>query len=122
MVVSEPIPDPAPNPAAAGQPPQPAAAPDTVAAAGTPADSKPPEPEEPPTLSGDEIARIVPEAGNRRAVELEEVPSVVRNAVLAAEDRRQRYRLTPAGRRQLEAQIAAMEPIVQAATRRLKLT
>lgn len=38
--------------------------------------------------SGDnEIARIVPEAGNRRAVELEEVPSVVRNAVLAAEDR-----------------------------------
>ena len=59
MVVSEPIPDPAPNPAAAGQPPQPAAAPDTVAAAGTPADSKPPEPEEPPTLSGDEIARIV---------------------------------------------------------------
>lgn len=34
-----------------------------------------------------EIARIVPEAGNRRAVELEEVPSVVRNAVLAAEDR-----------------------------------
>ena len=38
--------------------------------------------------SGDnEIVRIVPEAGNRRAVELEEVPSVVRNAVLAAEDR-----------------------------------
>ncbi|WP_431832924.1 transglycosylase domain-containing protein [Corynebacterium freneyi] len=34
-----------------------------------------------------EIARIVPEAGNRRAVELDEVPSVVRNAVLAAEDR-----------------------------------
>lgn len=41
---------------------------------------------------------------------------------LAAEDRRQRYRLTPAGRRHLEAQIAAMEPIVQAAARRLKLT
>ncbi|WP_295626439.1 transglycosylase domain-containing protein [uncultured Corynebacterium sp.] len=34
-----------------------------------------------------ELARIVPEAGNRRAVDLEEVPSVVRNAVLAAEDR-----------------------------------
>ncbi|MFC3849549.1 transglycosylase domain-containing protein [Corynebacterium hansenii] len=34
-----------------------------------------------------EIARIVPEAGNRRAVNLQDVPSVVRNAVLAAEDR-----------------------------------
>jgi len=41
---------------------------------------------------------------------------------LTAEDRRQRYRLTPAGRRHLEVQVAAMEPIVQAASRRLKLT
>ena len=34
-----------------------------------------------------ELTRIVPEAGNRRAVDLDEIPAVVRNAVLAAEDR-----------------------------------
>lgn len=34
-----------------------------------------------------EITRIVPEAGNRRAVTIDEIPPVVRNAVLAAEDR-----------------------------------
>ncbi len=34
-----------------------------------------------------EITRIVPEAGNRRDISLNEVPDQVRNAVLAAEDR-----------------------------------
>ncbi|WP_445228160.1 transglycosylase domain-containing protein [Corynebacterium sp. H78] len=34
-----------------------------------------------------EITRIVPEAGNRRNVQIEDVPDEVRNAVLAAEDR-----------------------------------
>ncbi|MBV7294320.1 penicillin-binding protein [Corynebacterium sp. TAE3-ERU12] len=34
-----------------------------------------------------ELARIVPEAGNREAIDLDEVPVQVRNAVLAAEDR-----------------------------------
>lgn len=34
-----------------------------------------------------ELTRIVPEGGNRRNVELKDVPDAVRNAVLAAEDR-----------------------------------
>ncbi|MBX7187292.1 MAG: PadR family transcriptional regulator, partial [Vicinamibacteria bacterium] len=41
---------------------------------------------------------------------------------LAAEERRQRYRMTPLGRRHLEAQLAVMEPIVRVAARRLKLS
>ena len=39
---------------------------------------------------------------------------------LAADDRRRPYRLTAAGRRHLEAELAALEPIVRIGTRRLK--
>jgi DNA-binding PadR family transcriptional regulator len=39
---------------------------------------------------------------------------------LAVDDRRRPYRLTAAGRAHLEAQLAALEPIVRAATRRLR--
>ena len=39
---------------------------------------------------------------------------------LRADDRRRPYRLTPAGRRHLEAQLNALEPIVRAGIRRLR--
>jgi DNA-binding PadR family transcriptional regulator len=39
---------------------------------------------------------------------------------VAAEDRRQPYRLTPAGRRHLEEQLAALESVVRVGLRRLK--
>ena len=39
---------------------------------------------------------------------------------LAAEDRRRPYRITPVGRQHLQAQLAALEPIVRVGTRRLK--
>jgi DNA-binding PadR family transcriptional regulator len=39
---------------------------------------------------------------------------------LAADDRRRPYRLTPAGRAYLEAQVALLEPIVRTSARRLR--
>ena len=39
---------------------------------------------------------------------------------LASDDRRRPYRLTAAGRAHLEAQLAALEPVVRVGTRRLK--
>jgi DNA-binding PadR family transcriptional regulator len=39
---------------------------------------------------------------------------------LASDDRRRPYRLTPSGRTHLEAQLAALEPIVRVGTRRLR--
>ncbi len=39
---------------------------------------------------------------------------------LAAVDRRRPYRLTPLGRQHLQAQLAALEPIVRVGTRRLR--
>ena len=39
---------------------------------------------------------------------------------LRADDRRQPYKLTPAGRQHLQAQLNALEPIVRAGIRRLR--
>ena len=39
---------------------------------------------------------------------------------LPADDRRRPYRLTPAGRQHLQAQLNALEPIVRAGIRRLR--
>jgi DNA-binding PadR family transcriptional regulator len=39
---------------------------------------------------------------------------------LASDERRRPYRLTPAGRAHLEAQLAALEPIVRVGARRLR--
>jgi DNA-binding PadR family transcriptional regulator len=39
---------------------------------------------------------------------------------LAATDRRRPYRLTPLGRKHLQGQLAALEPIVRVGTRRLR--
>lgn len=39
---------------------------------------------------------------------------------LASDDRRRPYRLTAAGRKHLEEQIAALEPVIRVGTRRLR--